>query len=70
MLSNYSFETSGGTPTFCLWPGLCQFTGEGQVLYKTEHNRLGRFPQVASEDLQAGPKRNFHLFDPLDFWRR
>ncbi len=30
-------------------------------------NQLGRFPQAASEDLLAGPKRNFQIFDPLDF---
>ncbi len=34
---------------------------------KTEQNRLGRFPEAASEDLVAGPKRNFQVFDPLDF---
>jgi hypothetical protein len=30
-------------------------------------HRLGRFPEAASEDLLAGPKRNFQVFDPLDF---
>jgi len=46
---------------------MIEVTGEGKVLYKTEHNRLGRFPEAASEDLLAGPKRNFQVFDPLDF---
>jgi hypothetical protein len=46
---------------------IIEVTGEGKVLYKTEHNRLGRFPEAASEDLLAGPKRNFQVFDPLDF---
>ena len=46
---------------------MIEVTAEGQVLYKTEHNRLGRFPEAASEDLLAGPKRNFQVFDPLDF---
>jgi hypothetical protein len=46
---------------------MIEVTGEGKVLYKTEQNRLGRFPEAASEDLLAGPKRNFQVFDPLDF---
>src|SRR5262245_1989458 len=46
---------------------MIEVTGEGKVLYKTEHNRLGRFAEAASEDLLAGAKRNFQVFDPLDF---
>jgi hypothetical protein len=42
-------------------------TTAGKVLYKTEHNRMARCPEAASEDLLAGPKRNFQVFDPLDF---
>jgi hypothetical protein len=42
-------------------------TEEGKVLYKSGHNRMSRFPEPASEDLLAGPKRNFQVFDPLDF---
>ncbi|MDA1275997.1 MAG: efflux RND transporter permease subunit, partial [Verrucomicrobia bacterium] len=42
-------------------------TQEGKVLYKSGHNRMNRFPEPASEDLLAGPKRNFQVFDPLDF---
>ena len=34
---------------------------------KTGDNQLGRFPEAASDDLLAGPKRNFQIFDPLDF---
>ena len=30
-------------------------------------NRLGRFPEAASEELLAGPSRNFQVYDPLDF---
>ena len=37
------------------------------MLYKTRDNRLGRFPEAASDDLLPGPKRNFQIFDPLDF---
>ncbi len=44
-----------------------EVTAEGKVLHKSGHNRLGRFPEAASEDLLAGPKRNFQVFDPLDF---
>jgi ssDNA-binding Zn-finger/Zn-ribbon topoisomerase 1 len=46
---------------------MIQVTGEGKVIYKTGDNRLGRFPEAASDDLMAGPKRNFQIFDPLDF---
>ena len=46
---------------------MIEVTGEGKALYKTGDNRLGRFPEAASEDLVAGPKRNFQVFDPLDF---
>jgi hypothetical protein len=42
-------------------------TEDGKVLYKAGDNRLGRFPEAASEDLAAGPMRNFQVFDPLDF---
>ena len=37
------------------------------MIYRTGGNGLGRFPEAASEDLLAGPKRNFQVFDPLDF---
>jgi hypothetical protein len=46
---------------------MIEVTGRGQVFYKTGDNRLGRFPEAASDDLMAGPKRNFQVFDPLDF---
>jgi hypothetical protein len=36
------------------------------VIYKTEHNAVGRFPEPGDEELLAGPSRNFQLFDPLD----
>ena len=28
---------------------------------------MGRYPEAASDDLLAGPCRNFQVFDPLDF---
>jgi len=46
---------------------MIEVTGEGKVIYKTADNRLGRLPEAASEGLLAGPKRNFQVFDPLDF---
>ena len=46
---------------------MIEVTAEGKVLYKTEHNRMARFPEAASEDLAAGARRNFQVFDPLDF---
>lgn len=30
---------------------IIEVTTEGKVLYKTEHNPMDRFPEVASEDL-------------------
>jgi hypothetical protein len=44
---------------------MIEVTGQGKVIYKTGGNRLGRFPEAASEDLLAGPKRNFQIFDSL-----
>ena len=46
---------------------MIEVTEEGKVLYKTGDNRLGRFPEAASDDLLPGPKCNFQIFDPLDF---
>ena len=46
---------------------MIEVTQEGKVLYKTGDNRLGRFPEAASEDLLPDPRRNFQIFDPLDF---
>ncbi len=46
---------------------MIEVTDEGKVLYKTGDNGLGRFPEAVSDDLLPGPKRNFQIFDPLDF---
>lgn len=40
---------------------------EVTIIYKIGNNRLGRFPEAVSEHLLASPKRNFQVFDPLDF---
>ncbi len=37
------------------------------MIYKSEHNAMGRFPEPGDEDLFAGSSRNFQVFDPLDF---
>jgi hypothetical protein len=42
-------------------------TDAGKVIYKTEHNAVGRFPEPGEEELRAGPSHNFQVFDPLDF---
>jgi len=46
---------------------MIEVANAGKVLYKTGDNRLGRFPEAASDDLLAGRSRNFQIFDPLDF---
>jgi hypothetical protein len=46
---------------------MIQVTEAGKVIYKTEHNAMGRFPEPGDEELLAGPSRNFQDFDPLDF---
>ena len=46
---------------------MIEVTGQVDGLYKTEHNRLARFPEAASEDLAAGAKRSFQVFYPMDF---
>ena len=46
---------------------MIEVTEAGKVIYKTEHNAVGRFPEPGDEELLAGPARNFQIFDPLDF---
>jgi hypothetical protein len=46
---------------------MIEVTEAGQVIYKSEHNAVGRFPEPGDEELLAGPSRNFQVFDPLDF---
>ncbi len=46
---------------------MIEVTAQGTVIYKSGNNRLGHFPQAASGDLLAGPKRNFQIFEALDF---
>jgi hypothetical protein len=46
---------------------MIQVTDAGKVIYKSDHNRVGRFPEAGDEHLLAGPSRNFQVFDPLDF---
>ena len=46
---------------------MIEVTDAGKVIYKTEHNAVGRFPEPDDKELLAGPSRNFQVFDPLDF---
>jgi hypothetical protein len=46
---------------------MTEVTEAGKVLYKSSHNPLCRFPDLAGEDLLAGPRRNFQIFERLDF---
>ena len=46
---------------------MIEVTEAGKVIYKTEHNAVGRFPEPGDGELLAGPARNFQVFDPLDF---
>jgi hypothetical protein len=46
---------------------MIEVTDAGKVIYKTEHNAVGRFPEPGDGELLAGPSRNFQVFDPLDF---
>ena len=46
---------------------MIEVTDAGKVIYKTEHNAVGRFPEPGDEELLAGSSRNFQIFDPLDF---
>ena len=46
---------------------MIEVTESGQVIYKSDHNRMGHFPDPGDEQLLGGPSRNFQVFDPLDF---
>jgi len=46
---------------------MIEVTEAAKVIYKTEHNTAGRFPEPGDDELLAGPSRNFQVFDPLDF---
>jgi putative transposase len=46
---------------------MIEVTKAGKVIYKSEHNAVGRFPEPGDGELVAGPSRNFQVFDPLDF---
>jgi len=51
----------------CLREDFSRPAGAGKVIYKSDHNTLGRFPEPGDEELLAGPNRNFQVFDALDF---
>jgi len=42
-------------------------TDSGSVVYRAEKHACRRFPKAASPDLEGGPRRNFQVFDALDY---
>ncbi len=46
---------------------LIRVTPAGKVIYKAEKDNCQTFPAPASRDLLPGVKRNFQVFEPLDF---
>ncbi len=44
---------------------MVEVTEAGKVIYKTEHNAAGRFPEPGDDELSTGPSRTFQVFDPL-----
>lgn len=47
---------------------MVKLTSDGKVMYHGSHPNCIRFPQLGSEmDLRAGMKRNYQVFEPLDF---
>jgi len=48
--------------------GMVKLTRDGKVMYHGSHPRCFRFPELGSEmDLSPGMKRNYQVFEPLDF---
>jgi len=46
---------------------IIRITPAGKVIYKAEKEHCQKFPDPASADLFAGVRRNFQIFEPLDF---
>ena len=46
---------------------IIRVTESGSVVYRSEKTDCHPFPESASDDLRGGPRRNFQVFDPLDF---
>ncbi len=46
---------------------MIRVTGQGTVIYRAEKKACRHFPKPASPDLFGGVRRNFQVFDPLDF---
>jgi hypothetical protein len=47
---------------------MVKLTRDGKVMYHGTHPRCFRFPELGSEmDLSPGMKRNYQVFEPLDF---
>jgi hypothetical protein len=46
---------------------LVRITASGHVVYRAEKDHCQKFPEPASADLLHGVRRNFQIFEPLDF---
>ena len=46
---------------------IIKLTDTDHVVYKAEHKDCRKFPDPGDETLKAGVRRNFQIFDPLDF---
>lgn len=47
---------------------MVKLTDDGKVMYRAIHPNCTRFPMLGKEmDLRSGMRRNYQVFDPLDF---
>jgi hypothetical protein len=46
---------------------MVRLTAEGKVLYRASRTKAVRFPEKGNPKFTKGLKRNFEIFDPLDF---
>jgi hypothetical protein len=46
---------------------MIKVTQDGKVLYRAGRTRPVRFPAKGDARMRKGPKRNFDVFDPLDW---
>jgi hypothetical protein len=47
---------------------MVRLTDDGKVMYRASHPNCTRFPMLGQEmDLRPGMRRNYQVFDPLDF---
>ena len=46
---------------------IIKLTDTGKVLYRAVKSACHAFPELGNENLKAGVKRNFEVFEPMDF---